>query len=340
MVKEKAPRNRTLVVQDYEKESLRKFFFDNSHSDHIFPDALVNGDTFLALKQIENKSIDLLVVDPPYNLNKDFGGNKFRKTDIDSYSEWLDSWIKLTIPLLKPTASIYICSDWHTSTSVHLIASKYFTVRNRITWEREKGRGAKTNWKNSSEDIWFCTVSDEYTFNVDMVKMKRKVIAPYKENGKPKDWEETSEGNYRLTHPSNFWNDITIPFWSMPENTDHPTQKSEKLIAKLILASSNVGDVVLDPFLGSGTSAVVAKKIGRKFIGIEINEEYCYYAAKRLAQSNLSGDIQGYFQGVFWERNTLQEQIKIECKSERTVSKKMQKINSLQSSLLSPLTDE
>lgn len=340
MKKEKAPRNRTLVVQDYEKESLGKLFFDNSHNEHIVPDALVNGDTFSVLSKIENKSIDLLVVDPPYNLNKDFGGNKFRKTDIDSYSEWLDSWIKLTIPLLKPTASIYICSDWHTSTSVHVVASKYFSVRNRITWEREKGRGAKTNWKNSSEDIWFCTMSDEYTFNVDMVKMKRKVIAPYKENGKPKDWEETSEGNYRLTHPSNFWNDITIPFWSMPENTDHPTQKSEKLIAKLILASSNVGDVVLDPFLGSGTSAVVAKKLCRRFIGIEINEDYCYFAAKRLTQANPSGEIQGYFQGVFWERNTLQEQMKTENKPERTVSKKKQMVNSMQSSLLSPFTDE
>jgi site-specific DNA-methyltransferase (adenine-specific) len=183
-------------------------------------------------------------------------------------------------------------------------------------------------------------MSDEYTFNVDMVKMKRKVIAPYKEDGKPKDWEETSEGNYRLTHPSNFWNDITIPFWSMPENTDHPTQKSEKLIAKLILASSNVGDVVLDPFLGSGTSAVVARKLGRKFIGIEINEEYCYYAAKRLTQANLNGEIQGYFQGTFWERNTLQEQLRTENKTDRTISRKTKKTSILQSSLLSTVADE
>ena len=105
---------------------------------------------------------------------------------------------------------------------------RHTIIRNRIIWQREKGRGAKTNWKNSCEDIWFGTISKDYYFDVDSVKQKRRVIAPYKVNGKPKDWEETKEGNYRLTHPSNFWDDITIPYWSMPENTDH-TQKPEKL---------------------------------------------------------------------------------------------------------------
>ena len=96
--------------------------------------------------------------------------------------------------------------------------------------------------------------------NVDMVKLRRKVVAPYKINGQPKDWSKEKDGNYRLTYPSNIWTDISIPFWSMPENTDHPTQKPEKLIAELILASSKEGDFVFDPFLGSGTTAVVAKK--------------------------------------------------------------------------------
>ena len=97
-------------------------------------------------------------------------------------------------------------------------------------------------------------------FNVEAVKVKRRVVAPYKDvTGEPKDWEETADGNYRLTHPSNFWTDITVPFWSMPENTDHPTQKPEKLIAKLVLASSQQDAVVFDPFLGSGTTSVVAK---------------------------------------------------------------------------------
>ena len=155
------------------------------------------------------------------------------------------------------------------------------------------------------EDIWFAVKNpDKYTFNIDDVMIKRKVIAPYRENGKPKDWQETDGGKFRLTHPSNFWDDISIPFWSMSENTDHPTQKSEKLYAKLILASSNKDDVVFDPFLGSGTSAVTAKKLDRHYVGVEINTEYCIWAQKRLNEADIDKSIQGYADGVFWERNS------------------------------------
>ena len=192
---------------------------------------------------------------------------------------------------------------------------RHFVIRNRITWEREKGRGALTNWKNCSEDIWFCTVGNDYYFDVDAVKLKRKVIAPYKDSaGAPKDWEDTKNGKFRLTHPSNMWTDITIPFWSMPENTDHPTQKPEKLIAKIILASSKEGAMVFDPFLGSGTTAVVAKKLKRKFCGIEREAEYCEIAIKRLQIADTDQAIQGYANGYFWERNSLSEQTKIKGK--------------------------
>ena len=135
--------------------------------------------------------------------------------------------------------------------------------------------------------------------------MKRQVIAPYKKDGKPKDWEKTNEGNFRITYPSNFWDDISIPFWSMPENTDHPTQKPEKLIAKLVLASCPEGGIVFDPFLGSGTTSVVAKKLKRSFVGIEMNKEYALWTEKRLQMSEQNPQIQGYYQDVFWERNTL-----------------------------------
>ncbi|MDP1993674.1 MAG: site-specific DNA-methyltransferase, partial [Ignavibacteria bacterium] len=191
------------------------------------------------------------------------------------------------------------------------IAKKYFLIQNRITWEREKGRGAKANWKNCSEDIWFCTKSSNYTFNLDAVKTKRKVLAPYKEDGKPKDWSASEEGNFRLTSPSNIWTDITIPFWSMPENTDHPTQKPEKLLAKIILASSKKGGVVFDPFLGSGTTSVTAKKLKRNYVGIEADELYCCLAEKRLKNADEDKSIQGFADGVFWERNSLQAQKKI-----------------------------
>ena len=183
-------------------------------------------------------------------------------------------------------------------------------MRNRITWEREKGRGSSSNWKNVSEDIWFCTVSRKYTFNVDAVKLKRRVVAPYRTGeGNPKDWQQEESGtNFRITHPSNLWIDISVPFWSMPENTDHPAQKSEKLIAKLILASSNTGDMVFDPFLGSGTSVVVARKLGRRFAGVEMNRTYCCCALKRLQMADNAPSIQGFYDGVFWERNSLMHQ--------------------------------
>ena len=163
------------------------------------------------------------------------------------------------------------------------------------------------------EDIWFAVKNErDYYFDVESVKMKRRVIAPYKENGKPKDWEESPDGNFRLTYPSNFWDDISVPFWSMPENTDHPTQKSEKLYAKLILASCPPEGIVFDPFLGSGTASVTAKKLGRHFVGIEMNEEYCLLAQKRLKIAESDTRIQGYADGVFWERNSLAEQKKLD----------------------------
>ena len=112
--------------------------------------------------------------------------------------------------------------------------------------------------------------------------------------------------------------DITIPFWSMPENTDHPTQKSEKLIAKLILASSNEGDLVCDPFLGSGTTAVVSKKLKRNFLAFDLENEYCLWAQKRVNQATKDTVIQGYSDNVFWERNKLSIQQKRQKNKEVT----------------------
>ncbi len=223
--------------------------------------------------------------------------------DPASYEKYTESWISAVKPKLKPDASIYVFGDWRSSGSLFNVLNNHFKVRNRITFEREKGRGAKTNFKNCSEDIFFATCSNTYTFNVHKVKLRKKVIAPYRENGKPKDWTESKECNYRDTFPSNLWTDITIPFWSMAENTEHPTQKPEKLIAKLVLCSSNEGDLVFDPFLGSGTSAVVAKKLERNYIGIEIENDYCRLARKRLEQAEYTKHIQGYKEGIFWERN-------------------------------------
>ena len=316
-MKKRAPRNRTLILTEKEGENLARNLINLTEniSVDLIRNKIINQEYFKCAPYLPSKFVDLLIVDPPYNLTKDYHGNVFKSKNIDGYTAWFDSFVKSILHTLKPNATVYVCSDWKTSNLVFPVLSKYFTVRNRITWQRDKGRGAKTNWKNNTEDIWFCTVSNEYCFNVDSVKMKRKVLAPYRENGKPKDWEETDKGNFRLTYPSNIWSDITIPFWSMPENTDHPTQKPEKLIAKLILASSNKGDFVFDPFMGSGTTAIVSKKLSRNYAGIEMNREYCCWAGKRLQLADIDPSIQGYSEGVFWERNSLSEQVTSKSKS-------------------------
>ena len=271
----------------------------------------INGDTFEVLDLLPHNFIDLLIVDPPYNLDKEFGTGKFKKMTDEDYYVYTETWIKKVLPLLKDNASIYVCCDWNSSMVIGQVLKKYFHIQNRITWQREKGRGALSNWKNGMEEIWFATKSKNYTFNVGDVKVRRKVIAPYKTDGKPRDWEETVDGNFRNTFPSNFWDDISIPYWSMPENTAHPTQKPEKLLAKIILASSNKNDIIFDPFLGSGSTSVTAKKLGRNYVGIERNEQYCVWTEKRLEMADADSSIQGYTDGVFWERNTLSEQKKI-----------------------------
>lgn len=265
---------------------------------------IICANIFDVAQYLPRRFVDLLILDPPYNLSKNYNGTLFKAKEKHYYSYWFEQLIHRLKPLLKPTATIYVCSDWKTSALVAPILEAHFYIRNRISWEREKGRGAKHNWKNNTEDIWFCTVSKQYHFDVDAVKLKRKVIAPYRTDGKPKDWAQEADGNYRLTYPSNIWTDITIPFWSMPENTAHPTQKPEKLIAKLILASSKQGDFVLDPCAGSGTTAVVAKKLKRRFCAIELDEEYCCWGIKRLKQAASDPSIQGYSNDVFWERNS------------------------------------
>ena len=303
--KVRAPRNRTIEVQDGEIAVLRsRLVFGNGLSNAIpIRNKLICGDSSLALRKMPEGSFDLLFADPPYNLTKTFGTETFSERTSDEYEVWLDSWLSLCVSLLKRSASVYICGDWRSSAAIQRVGSKYFKLQNRITWEREKGRGAKANWKNTAEDIWYFTVSDDFTFNLDAVKMRRKVLAPYKENGEPKDWNAETDGNFRDTHPSNIWTDISVPFWSMPENTDHPTQKPEKLLAKIILASTNAGDLILDPFAGSGTTAVAAKKLGRDFVAIESDEQYCLLAQKRLEMAETDNSIQGFSRGVFWERN-------------------------------------
>lgn len=310
----RAPLNRTIDIspQDIKKYKKNLLKLAKPVEFDFIRNKIINQDLFKVLKFLPTAFVDLLFIDPPYNLHKKFNSSSFKEMGHDEYEDYIESWLPKLIPLLKPNASVYICGDWKSSTAIYNSARKYFIARNRITWEREKGRGAKTNWKNCSEDIWYFSLKNELKFNIENVKIKRKVLAPYKDKaGNPKDWDESVNGNFRITYPSNLWTDITVPFWSMTENTDHPAQKPEKLLAKIILASSNEGDFVFDPFLGSGTSAVTAKKLGRNYAGVEIDLKYCCLAEKRLESAEECKTIQGYDGKVFWERNSLKEQKKL-----------------------------
>jgi len=304
--------NRTLTLSNQEITLLKSKLIrlNKKASIRQIKNKIVNQKLEDAIEYLPDNIVDLMFIDPPYNLNKKFNLVSFKSMDLREYENWFDSWFAKLVRILKSSASVYICGDWKSSNAILNVGMKYLTVRNRITWEREKGRGAKSNWKNCSEDIWFFTKGKDFTFNVDNVKLRRKVLAPYRnEEGTPKDWK-SGKINYRDTSPSNIWTDISVPFWSMTENTDHPTQKPEKLLAKIILASSNKNDLVFDPFLGSGSTAVAAKKLGRNFVGIEVDQYYCCMAEKRLQLSVINKEIQGYTDGVFWERNSLREQRK------------------------------
>ena len=315
--KTRAKNNRTIFLTDEERVRLSKSILS---SDFIFNsllkeksqvcasdilDKTIHGDTISLLRYLPDEFADLIIIDPPYNLTKDFAGVTFNARSAQAYDEYLSSWFPAVCKKLKPSGSLYMCGDWKCTSALQRAIEAELTILNRITWQREKGRGSAQNWKNSMEDIWFAVKdSKNYFFNAEAVKQKRRVLAPYRENGVPKDWQAEKGGKFRLTGASNFWDDMSIPFWSMSENTEHPTQKSEKLYAKLILASSKAGDVVFDPFLGSGTASVVAKKLGRHFCGIEQSAEYCLLAQKRLEMAESDKSIQGYADGVFWERNS------------------------------------
>lgn len=299
-----AQNNRTIKLSQEEREkySVRTDYIHNESAMYL-------NDFFSFNDQLPSASVDLIIIDPPYNLTKTYSGTVFHKMRNDEYCGYMNDIIEKCLRVLNPTGTMYICGDWETS-FLQLKCIREFEENgqcvciNRITWARDKGRAKAGNWKNNIEDILMVVKSrDSYTFNHNAVMVRKKVLAPYRdENGNNKDWVETEDGRYRMTWPSNIWNDITVPFWSMPENTDHPTQKPEKLYAKLILASSNPDDVVYEPFAGTGTACVTAKKLSRRFIGVEKEKEYYLLACKRLELAETDKSIQGYEKNMFTEK--------------------------------------
>ena len=307
-------RNKTIIlseeqIEEYSKRCIQRVNIDIPE-ECDFRNKIFHNDTFKILPWIADEVFDLIIIDPPYNLSKKFNEMTFKKMGFNDYLEYLNSFLKDCVRILKPNGTLYLCGDWKSSAAMQiaLAMQNNLHIQNRITWARDKGRGSNNNWKNNQEDIWMVTKhATQYNFNVNEIRQKKKVIAPYRdEKGNRRDWEKTTDGKkWRLTHASNIFTDITIPFWSMPENTEHPTQKPEKLIAKLVLASSDEGDFVFDPFLGSGTTAVVASKLGRKYCGIEVDKKWCAVTQYRLEKAHNDKTIQGYdpIEKCFLDRN-------------------------------------
>lgn len=295
-----AQNNRTirLTESDYLKYKIKTDFISDKSDVYC-------NDFFEFNSQLPDEFADLIIIDPPYNLNKKYSESSFYKKSYNEYYNYTLSILTECLKKLKSTGTLYICGDWKTSfiqmscVNQLELSGECFCI-NRITWARDKGRAKRNNWKNNIEDIIMIVKSDNYTFNIKDVMVKKTVLAPYRDSsGNNKDWIDGSLGRYRMTAPSNIWNDITVPFWSMKENTDHPTQKPEKLYAKLILASSNSNDIVYEPFCGTGTACVTAKKLGRKYIGVEKEKEYCLLAYKRLDFAETDPSIQGYENHIF-----------------------------------------
>ncbi len=279
-----SPLNKTLRINELPDGAVEPIAAMNAT---LFRESgIFQGNITEALTELKGANFDLIIADPPYNIGKDFGNDSDKRSSKD-FEDWSHNWIAQIASVASATATMYVCCHWKTSGMIQAALSLHgWSVLNRITWKREKGRGAAKNWKQNMEDIWFAVRDlDHYTFNIDDVKVQKKVIAPYRQDGEPKDWTETPDGErIRMTYPSNIWTDLTVPFWSMAENTEHPTQKPEKLIERLILASSNPGDNVLDLFSGSGTTSVVAHRLDRKFIGIELNGDYVRLGIARLTR--------------------------------------------------------
>ena len=201
--KERAGRNRTVTLHPDEVDFLKSHIItpDKIDGNNII-NQTINGDLLSVIDLIPDEFADLIIIDPPYNLTKNFNGLHFNSRTETKYDDYLASWFPKVCKKLKSNGSLYMCGDWKCTSSLQRAIEKELTILNRITWQREKGRGAKTNWKNGMEDIWFAVKNpNDYYFDVEAVKMKRKVIAPYKVDGIPKDWKEEDDGNFRLTYP-------------------------------------------------------------------------------------------------------------------------------------------
>lgn len=230
---------------------------------------IICGDAIEKLKDIKSESIDLIVTDPPYNLSKDYGNTK-DNLKFEKYIEFSKKWLNECYRILKNDGTIYVFMGMRFISYLYTIMERDigFKFNSWITWFYTQGIGKTKGFSPRHDDILMFTKGSKYTFNLDDIRVPQKYYR--------------SVNNMRGANPGNVW-EFSHVHYCNENRFSHPTQKPEGLFERMILASSNKADVVLDPFLGSGTAARVSKELERDFIGIEINPEYVKIANERLS---------------------------------------------------------
>lgn len=252
-------------------------------------DVIYWGDALQVLRErIPNASVDLIFADPPYNIGKKFAGFLDRWPSDEAYAEWCYKWLDLCIAKLKPTGSMYIMSSTQCMPYLDLYLRHRVSILSRIVWHYDSsGVQARKYFGSVYEPILFCVKDpDHYTFNADQIKVEAKTGARRRliDYRKPVPTVYSSE-----KVPGNVWEFPRVRY-RMEEYEKHPSQKPEALLERVIKASSTEGDVVLDPFAGTFTTSAVARRLGRKTIGIELQEEYVKIGLRRVG-------IQTHYQG-------------------------------------------
>lgn len=253
--------------------------------------AVILGDAIEALtREIPDQSVELIFADPPYNIGKNFNGRKDRWPSDEAYLFWCYQWLDLCISKLKPTGSLYVMTATQNMPFFDLFLRKRLTILSRIVWAYDSsGVQAKNYFGSLYEPILFCVMDkDKYTFNAEDILVEARTGA----TRKLIDYRKPVPAQYNSKKvPGNVW---TIPRvrYRMDEYENHPTQKPTALLDRIVRASSNPGDLVLDPFSGTFTTSYVAQSLGRESIGIEVEEEYVKIGLRRLAiQETYNGEV-------------------------------------------------
>jgi site-specific DNA-methyltransferase (adenine-specific) len=241
---------------------------------------IIHGDALVSLVGIPNNSVDLIFADPPYNIGKNFNGNKDKWATEEDYLNWCYKWLDLCIQKLKPDGSFYVMTATQFMPFFDIYLRKKLDILSRIVWYYDSsGVQARKYFGSMYEPILFCVRDkNNYTFNSDDILVEAKTGA----KRKLIDYRKTIPTVYNSQKvPGNVWEFARVRY-RMDEYENHPTQKPIALLERIIKASSNVGDLVIDPFSGTFTTSFVAKKLGRNSIGIELQDDYVKIGLRRL----------------------------------------------------------